>query len=112
MLYQFWVLRVGQVLVSAFAPCRFVLSAMALGAPPAAKRALATIIVAVAAVYKVALPLTRDSAPPATKRALATIIAAVAAVYKVALALPLTRDSADEVVLESFTQVITFENSS
>ena len=57
-----WALRVGQVLVSAFAPCRFVLSTMALGAPPAAKRALATIIVAVAAVYKVALPLTRDSA--------------------------------------------------
>ena len=47
-----WASRVGQVLVSAFAPC----------APAAAKRALATIIAAVAAVYKVALPLTRDSA--------------------------------------------------
>ena len=57
-----WALRVGQVLVSAFTPCRFVLSAMALGAPLAAERTLATIIVAVAAVYKVALPLTRDSA--------------------------------------------------
>ena len=43
-------------------------------------------------------------APLAAKRTLATMIVAVAAVYKVPL--PLTRDSADDVVLESFNQVL------